>query len=406
MPAYRFIAVDATGVEQRGVLEADSARGARGLLRARALVPLQVEAISGDSANAGAAGLARRRRRLRAQDLTLLTRQLAGLLVSGLPLERALAAMADDADRPEIRDLLSAIKSEVGSGHALAVALGQHPREFSPIYRALVAAGEDSGDLGRVLSELADYLEQSQALRGRLIQALAYPAIVVLVACGIIVLLLTYVVPQVVGVFQGTHQALPLLTRGLIDLSALLRRWGWALAALAAAGAVVTRAALRRPGPRKAFDAALLRSPLLGRLVRGLDTARFASTLAILTGSGVPILRALQAATETLGNAVLRADAEQALALVREGSSLAAALGLERRFPPVLITFIRLGEQTGTLPSMLERAADQHAQEVQRRAFTLVTILEPLLIVGMGVVVLLIVMAVMLPIIEMNNLVK
>ncbi len=404
MPAYRFVALDAAAAEQRGVLEADSARGARSLLRSRGLIPLQVDAIAAESATAGTRRFARRR--MNSQELALLTRQLSGLLVSGLPLERALGALAEDADRAEVADLLQAVKSEVGGGHSLSAALSRHPREFSDVYRALVSAGEDSGDLGAVLGSLADYLESSQQLRSKLLQAVAYPVIVVLVAIAVVTLLLTYVVPQVVGVFQGAHQKLPLLTVMLIAVSGFLRHWGWLLALGLAGTAVVLRQALRVPGPRAAVHAAVLRVPQLGRLVRGLNTARFASTLAILSGAGVPILRALQAAIDTVSNSVLKADAQEALALVREGSSLASALGLHRRYPPVLITFIRLGEQTGTLPEMLQRAAAQHAQEVQRRAFTLVTILEPLLILGMGLMVMTIVLAVMLPIIQMNNLVK
>ena len=404
MPAYRFVALDAAATEQRGVLEADSARGARSLLRSRGLIPLQVDAIAAESAAAGTRRFARRR--MNAQELALLTRQLSGLLVSGLPLERALGALAEDADRAEVADLLQAVKSEVGGGHSLSAALSRHPRQFTDVYRALVSAGEDSGDLGAVLGSLADYLESSQQLRSKLLQAVAYPVIVVLVAIAVVTLLLTYVVPQVVGVFQGAHQKLPLLTVMLIALSGFIRHWGWLLALMLAGAALLLRQALRVAGPRAAVHAALLRVPQLGRLIRGLNTARFASTLAILSGAGVPILRALQAAIDTVSNSVLKADAQEALALVREGSSLASALSLHRRYPPVLITFIRLGEQTGTLPEMLQRAAAQHAQEVQRRAFTLVTILEPLLILGMGLMVMTIVLAVMLPIIQMNNLVK
>ncbi len=404
MPAYRFTAVDAAGAEQAGVLEADSARGARVLLRGRGLIPLQVDAIHEEAA----AGAPRRfsRRAFTAQERALFTRQIAGLLVSGLPVEKALAALAEDADRADQRELLSALKSEVSAGHSFGAALAQFPREFSPIYRALVAAGEDSGDLGLVMQRLADYLEDRQALRGKLAQAFAYPAIVVLVAITVVVLLLTYVVPQVVGVFQGAHQKLPLLTVGLIAVSDFLRAWGWLLLIVLAVAVIVFVQAMKLPGPRLAFDGLLLRSPLFGRLIRGLNTARFASTLAILGAAGVPILRALQAAAETLSNSVLKADAQEAIALVREGASLAAALSLHKRFPPVLITFIRLGEQTGTLPQMLERAATQHAQEVQRRAMTLTTVLEPLLILVMGGMVLLIVLAVMMPIIQINNLVK
>jgi general secretion pathway protein F len=404
MPAYRFTAVDTAGAEQAGVLEADSARGARTLLRSRGLIPLQVDGIHEEAGPARARRFSRRV--FNNQERALFTRQLAGLLVSGLPVEKALAALADDADRADLGNLLSALKSEVSAGHSLGMALGQFPREFPPIDRALVSAGEDSGDLGLVMERLADYLEDRQALRGKLTQAFAYPAIVVLVAITVVVLLLTYVVPQVVGVFQGAHQKLPLLTVGLIAFSDFLRAWGWAIVVLLVAGVVAFVQAMKLPGPRLAFDGFLLRSPLFGRLVRGLNTARFASTLAILSAAGVPILRALQAAADTLGNSLLKADAEEAIALVREGASLASALALHKRFPPVLITFVRLGEQTGTLPQMLERAATQHAQEVQRRAMTLTTILEPLLILGMGGMVLLIVLAVMLPIIQLNNLVK
>jgi general secretion pathway protein F len=404
MPAYRFTALDTTGAEQSGVLESESARGARTLLRSRGLIPLQVEGIFEEAAQAS--GRRFSRRVFNNQERTLFTRQMAGLLVSGLPVEKALAALADDADSAEVGNLLSNLKSEVSAGHSFGAALGQYPREFAPIYRALVNAGEDSGDLGLVMERLADYLEDRQALRGKMVQAFAYPAIVVLVAVTVVVLLLTYVVPQVVGVFQGAHQKLPLLTVGLIAVSDFMRAWGWLLLAVLVMGGIAFAQAMKLPGPRLAFDGFVLRSPLFGRLVRGLNTARFASTLAILGAAGVPILRALQAAADTLSNSLLKADAEEAIALVREGGSLAQSLALHKRFPPVLITFIRLGEQTGTLPQMLDRAAVQHAQEVQRRAMTLTTILEPLLILVMGGMVLLIVLAVMMPIIQMNNLVK
>ncbi|OYV29719.1 MAG: type II secretion system protein GspF [Thiomonas sp. 20-64-9] len=404
MPAYRFTALDTTGAEQSGVLEAESARGARTLLRSRGLIPLQVEGIFEEAAQAS--GRRFSRRVFNNQERTLFTRQIAGLLVSGLPVEKALAALADDADSAEVGNLLSNLKSEVSAGHSFGAALGQYPREFAPIYRALVNAGEDSGDLGLVMERLADYLEDRQALRGKMVQAFAYPAIVVLVAVTVVVMLLTYVVPQVVGVFQGAHQKLPMLTVGLIAVSDFMRAWGWLLLAVLVIGGIAFAQAMKLPGPRLAFDGFVLRSPLFGRLVRGLNTARFASTLAILGAAGVPILRALQAAADTLSNSLLKADAEEAIALVREGASLAQSLALHKRFPPVLITFIRLGEQTGTLPQMLERAAVQHAQEVQRRAMALTTILEPLLILVMGGMVLLIVLAVMMPIIQMNNLVK
>jgi general secretion pathway protein F len=404
MPAFRFEAVDAAGKTHSGVLEADTARAVRSQLRTRALVPLEVRAVDGapQSPTASAFG----RRAFRGTGLTVWTRQLAGLVGAGLPLERALTTLADDAEDPRQRDLVAQLRSEVNAGHSFAHALATAPREFDDVYRAVVGAGEQGGALGQVLDKLADDLEERQALKSKLIGASLYPAIVSGIALLIVIFLVTYVVPQVASVFTSSRRALPLLTVAMLALSQFARDWGW-LVALGAAGGVAALVLLRRQeAVRLRMDAAWLRLPLVGRLARGYNAARFAGTLAMLAGAGVPILKALQAAAETLGNRAMRADALDALVQVREGAPLASALAAKKRFPGLLAMFARLGEQTGQLPQMLSRAAAQLSGEVQRRAMALATVLEPLLIVAMGAVVMLIVLAVLLPIIQMNAWVK
>lgn len=404
MPAYTFEALQADGKSRQGVIEADSARAARALLREQALVPLTVEPVTtGGSMLTRPLGGARA---FNASQLAIWTRQLAGLIGAGLPLERALTALVDEAEHERQRHLLAALRAEVNAGAPLARAMAQHPRDFSPVYTAVIAAGEQGGHLGLVLERLADDLEERQTLKAKLIGAALYPAIVTVVAIVIVVFLVSYVVPQVASVFAGSKQALPTLTVLMMALSQFVRAWGgWLLLALGLI-AVGARLALQNDGLRQKFDAAWLRLPLIGRLARGYNAARFGATLAMLAGAGVPILRALQAAGETLHNRAMRADAEDALVMVREGAPLAAALAQKPRFPGLLAMFARMGEQTGQLPAMLQRASAQLSAEVQRRALQLATVLEPLLIVVMGVVVLLIVLAVMLPIIQLNQWVR
>jgi general secretion pathway protein F len=409
MPVYSFEALSADGQSRKGVIEADSARAARAQLRAQALVPLKVEAAGAsgaDSTAQGAAGPGRGRRVFKPLGLTIWTRQIAGLVSSGLPLERALTSLADEAEQDAQRYLVANLRAEVNGGATFARALAQHPREFSAIYVAVIDAGEQSGNLGLVLERLADDLEEQQALKAKLIGAALYPAIVTLVAIFIVLFLVTYVVPQVAQVFAGSKRALPLLTVLMIGLSDLARQYGWMLLIALFLGAMGARLALARAAIREKFDAFWLTVPVLGRLALGYNAARFANTLAMLAGAGVPILKALQAAAETLSNRAMRRDALEALVLVREGAPLASALAQKKRFPGLLAMFARLGEQTGQLPLMLQRAAKQLSAEVQRRAMQLATMLEPLLIVAMGVVVMLIVLAVLLPIIQLNQLVK
>ncbi|MBP6305528.1 MAG: type II secretion system F family protein, partial [Giesbergeria sp.] len=302
--------------------------------------------------------------------------------------------------------LVAVLRAEVNAGSTFARALAQHPREFSDIYCAVIGAGEHSGSLGLVLERLADDLEERQALKAKLIGAALYPAIVTVVAIVIVLFLVGYVVPQVASVFAGSKRALPFLTVAMLALSDFVRSFGLALLGALVLIAISARWALAREVFRQKFDAAWLNVPIVGKLARGYNAARFASTLAMLAGAGVPILKALQAAAETLNNRAMRADALDALVLVREGAPLASALAQKKRFPGLLAMFARLGEQTGQLPVMLQRAAVQLSTEVQRRALQLATILEPLLIVAMGLVVMLIVLAVLLPIIQLNQFVK
>ena len=404
MPAYKFEALDAAGRSQGGLLEADSAKAARSQLRARALVPLSVAPVTAASEQGGSHRFTRRV--FGATGLTVWTRQLAGLVGSGLPLERALTALADESEDPRQRELVSHLKAEVNAGSPFARALGTAPREFDDVYRAVVAAGEQSGALGTVLERLADDLEARQELRAKLIGAMLYPAIVSLVAILIVVVLMTYVVPQIAGVFTSSKRALPTLTIVMLAISAFVRNWGWAVLVLVVGGGVALALARRNEAFRIRSDAAYLRLPLFGRLARSYNAARFGGTLAMLAGAGVPILKALQAAAETLANRAMRADALDALVQVREGAPLASALAAKKRFPGLLAMFARLGEQTGQLPVMLGRASAQMSAEVQRRALAVATILEPLLIVAMGVIVILIMLAVMLPIMQLNSWVK
>ena len=404
MPAYKYEALNDAGRNTSGLIEADNPRAARAALRTRQLVPLSVETVTAQPTESSRNIMSRRV--FNTTGRAVWTRQLAGLVGSGLPLERALSVLAEEAESPRQRELISQLKAEVNAGSPFARALGQAPREFDAVYCAVVAAGEQSGALGLVLDKLADDLEERQALKSKLIGAMAYPAIVSVISMAIVLFLTSYVVPQIAGVFTNSKQTLPLLTVSMLAVSSFVRNWGWLAALVLVAAGALLRVMLRAEAFRERFDSGLLRLPLVGRLARGYNAARFAGTLAMLAGAGVPILKALQTAAETLSNAAMRKDALEALVLVREGAPLGSALADKKRFPGLLSMFARLGEQTGQLPQMLDRAARQLGNEVQRRAMTLATLLEPILIVAMGAVVLIIVLSVMLPILQMNTWVK
>lgn len=399
MASFRFEAADAGGRIEKGLIEAESPAAARAALRARGLVALEVGTLE-------AQGAPTRRRRFSEVELAAATRQLASLLSAGLPVAQALAATVDQAEDRAVREVFAAVRSDVFGGHRLAEALARFPREFPAVYRASVAAGEESGELARVMERLATHLEERLAVRGKVFAAFLYPAIVTVVALAIVVFLMAYVVPQVVEVFRSTRQVLPWPTRLLLAVSDVVRYGGPWLLAAAVAGAFGLRAWLRIPARRLAFHGWLLRLPLFGRILRDVDAARFASTLGMLAGAGVPLLTALEAARATLANAVLSAAIGNLIEAVREGQALAPALGREKVFPPVLVHLAASGEATGELPAMLERAAVLLSREAERRSLALSTLLEPLLIVFMGAVVLGIVLAVLMPIIEINQLVR
>ncbi|MGW8389962.1 type II secretion system inner membrane protein GspF [Pseudoduganella sp. HUAS MS19] len=406
MPAFRYEAVDAAGASKKGVVNADSARSARADLRSQGLVPIKVDAIS---AQVDASGATSRRgfgEKLSTTELALFTRQLASLLEAGLPLEQAFTALLEQAERQYVRDLVASIRSEVMGGSSLSDALSRHPRDFQEIYRALVASGEQIGQLSRVLSRLADYIERRNALVQKVKLAFTYPAIVTVVAFLIVIFLLTYVVPQIVSVFANTKQKLPLLTVIMLAISDFVRSYGFAVLGILVAGGFVVRRMLQNPDIKLRWHTWLLTAPLYGKFERSLNTSRFASTLAITTGSGVPILRALETSRDTLSNVAMRQLVEQASDSVREGASLARSLSAQKHFPPMLIHMIRAGEITGELPAMLDRAASAQESDLERRTLTIAGLLEPMLILAMGVVVLLIVLAVLMPIIEINQLVR
>ena len=383
----------------QGVLEAASARAARDQLRAEGLTPTAVAAAAVRADSLAHA-------RLPAPLVTLTTRQLATLVQSGMPLDQALAAVAEQADDARAANIVVALRMQLASGESLQAALARFPRTFSPLYRGLVGAGAETGRLADVLSRLADYLEAREALRQKIVLALIYPAIVTIIAFAVIAVLLAYVVPQVVSVYQQSRQTLPWLTQALIAASAFFRSTGLLWLVLGVVAVVTFYAANRNAAFRARWHAALLRLPVVGKLARSLDSARFASTLAILVGSGAPLLRSLDAASEVVKMLPLRHAASSATALVREGVTLSRALKEQAEFPPVLIHLVANGESSGRLGPMLQRAAEELERDAERRLAWLAALLQPLLIVVMGAIVLVLVLAVMLPIVSMNQLIR
>ena len=407
MAAFRYETLDANGRESRGVIEADTLRHARANLRESGLTVISVQAVSQDNLQTGEAGSWRERFRsgISSAQLSLLTRQLATLLAAGLTLEQALNALIEQSESETVSQVLAGVRAEILAGHTLAQAMAKYERVFPDIYRALVKAGEASGELGHVMLRLADYTESRQALQQKVGLAFVYPAIVTAVALLVVTGLLMYVVPQVVSVFQQSHQSLPLLTRLLIGLSSGLQATWPYLLVLIVVAVFGARMVLQREEIRYQWHLRMLRLPVIGRLVRGINSARMASTLAILAGSGVPLLTSLQAATGVVNNLPMRRALEEASKKVREGVELSRALAVSKLFPPILIHLIASGESSGKLDVMLDRAAIQQEQEVGNCTSILTALLEPVLILSMGGVVLLIVLAILMPIIEMNQMV-
>jgi general secretion pathway protein F len=404
MGAYQYVAVDAGGKEHRGVLEGDTPRHVRQLLRERQLLPVEIAEVEARERKSqrhfslfrGISGL----------DLALLTRQLATLVKAGLPLDEALQAVSEHTEKPRLKSIVLGVRAKVVEGHTLASGLDDFPYAFPPVYRATVMAGEQAGQLDSVLERLADYTESRHGLRQKVVQAMVYPILLTVIATLIITVMMIFVVPKVVGVFETTGQELPLMTRALIAISEFTQNW-WFLMLAGIAGAIfLAQRLLKKEHIRRRVHLWLLRMPIFGRVARGLNTARFTRTLSILTASGVPALEALRISATVIANLPMRAAVEEAAVRVREGGAIGRSLMQSKLFPPMSIHLISSGEASGELDSMLERAANHQESEMDSLLATMLSVLEPLLIVIMGLVVLAIVMAILLPIFEINQLIR
>ncbi|MEZ5500013.1 MAG: type II secretion system inner membrane protein GspF [Steroidobacteraceae bacterium] len=405
MGAYEYTALDADGRERKGVLEGDNARQVRQLLRERRLLPVAVDEVSEEASKPGARVLLQRRGASSA-DVALLTRQLATLSRAGLPLEEALLAVSQQTEKPRVQRIVMGVRARVMEGHSLATGLAEFPRVFPEIYRATVAAGEQSGHLDTVLERLADYTEGREVIRQRILGALLYPIVLTIMCLGIVAGLMVFVVPKVVGVFESSRAKLPFITRALIGISDFLRDYGiWLVLALVVAVVLFVRA-LRDHDFRRRVHRRLFALPLVGRLVRGFNTARFTRTFSILAGSAVPILEALRISGEVVTNIPMREAVAQAAERVREGAPIGRSLGVSKLFPPMTIHLISSGESSGELDSMLERAALSQERELDGLLTAMVGLLGPLLIIVMGLFVMGIVFAMLLPIFEMNTLIR
>ncbi|MBA1276271.1 GspF family T2SS innner membrane protein variant XcpS [Stutzerimonas stutzeri] len=403
MAAFEYLALDPRGREQKGLIEADSPRQARQLLREKQWSPLEVKQAKAKE-DTGGGGFAFGRG-LSARDLALVTRQLATLVQAALPIEEALRAAAAQAISQKIKSMLLAVRARVMEGHSLAGSLREYPSAFPELYRATVAAGEHAGHLGLVLDQLADYTDQRQQSRQKIQLALLYPVILLVASLAIVVLLLGYVVPDVVKVFVNTGQELPALTTGLIAVSEAVQRWGWLMFVGIVVAAIGMRQALRDEKIKRRWHAVILRIPLVGRLARATNTARFASTLAILTRSGVPLVDALGIAAAVIANLRIRDKVIEAAQRVREGGSLTRALDATGEFPPMMLHMIASGEKSGELDQMLARTARNQENDLAAQISLLVGLFEPFMLVFMGAVVLVIVLAILLPILSLNQLV-
>lgn len=406
MTAYRYRALNPVGKLVKGVLEGDSERQVRSQLRSQKLRPVEVEVANRQAANQPRINLSFLQPRISVSELAMVTRQLATLVQANLPLDECLQAAAEQSRKARTKGLLLQVRSRVAEGHTLAYAMGEFPLVFNEMYRAMVNAGEHAGFLGPVLAQLADYNEQRQYTAQKMKMAMIYPFILVGVAVAVVVALMVFVVPELIGIFAHTNRELPLLTRGLIAASDFSRDYAlWVLVAMA--GLVIgLRRWLRPPARRKRWHGLLLRLPGISRLAIAVDTARFASTLSILMASGVPLLQSLHIAGQVLTNLVLRDDSARVAERVQEGSSLHRALRENGRFPPMMVHMVASGETSGELETMLQRSATNQERELEMTLGTLMSLLEPLLVVFMGAIVLVIVMAILLPIFDLNTMVR
>ncbi|MCC2617051.1 type II secretion system inner membrane protein GspF [Aestuariibacter halophilus] len=405
MAAFAYKALNAKGQNKSGVLEGDNARQIRQQLREKGLIPLNVEQVA-EKAKGSGGGLQWFKPRISASDLALLTRQLATLVESALPVEEALLAVAEQCEKPRQKNMMMAVRSKVVEGHGLADAMGEFPSVFDELFRAMVAAGEKSGHLDTVLNRLADYTERRQQTRSQIIQALIYPSLMMFFALGIVLLLLTVVVPKIVSQFDHMGQDLPTITQVLISVSEWLQNYGVYLALTIGVLLIIVNRVLQQPAMKLRYHRLLLRLPMIGKVTRGLNTARFARTLSILTASAVPLLESMRIAADVLENRHIKNAIADAAVKVKEGTSLRVALDNTRMFPPMMMHMIASGEKSGELQQMLARAADNQDREFEALIGVSLKVFEPLLIVSMAVIVLFIVMAILQPILALNNMVN
>lgn len=404
MAAFEYQAVEANGRKKKGVLEADTARQVRQLLREQGLMPLTIEpAAHQERKKTAQPGFSLPQRKVKAQDLALITRQLSTLVSSALPIEQALLAVADQTEKPRLKKLLMSVRSKVVEGYGLAEAMSDFPGVFDSLYTAMVAAGEKSGHLDRVLDELANYTEQRQHMKSQLTQAMIYPLMLTLVAIGIVVFLLVSIVPQIVDNFSTMGQELPPTTLAMIAISEFLQNWGlWGVLAMALVLAAFSQW-LRKDKNRLRYHRRLLKLPMLGKVIRGVSTARFARTLSILTSSAVPLLDGLRITSSVIGNLAIRQAVDEAADRVREGTSMRSALQETKLFPPMMLHMIAAGEKSGELEQMLKRSADNQDREFENLVSISLKVFEPVLIVTMAGIVFFIVLSIIQPILQLNN---
>ncbi|MCL1147806.1 type II secretion system inner membrane protein GspF [Shewanella marinintestina] len=406
MPAFEYKALDKTGKQQKGVVEADTARHARTQLREQRLMPLEITPVVEKESKAKSSGLSFLKRGISTAELALITRQIATLVAAGLPVEEALKAVGQQCEKDRLASMVMAVRSRVVEGYSLADSMAEFPHIFDELYRAMVASGEKSGHLEVVLNRLADYTERRQQLKSKMTQAMIYPIVLTVVAIGVIAILLAAVVPQVVGQFEHMGQELPWTTELLIASSDFIRDYGLIVLGVIVGLFFMAKRLLVSPKNRMKYDSMLLRLPVISKVSKSLNTARFARTLSILTASSVPLLDAMRIASDVLVNVRVKAAVEDATLRVREGTSLGAALANTKLFPPMMLYMITSGEKSGQLEQMLERAADNQDREFESNVTIALGVFEPMLVVSMAAVVLFIVLAILQPILALNNMIS
>ncbi|MEL7491299.1 MAG: type II secretion system inner membrane protein GspF [Pseudomonadota bacterium] len=401
MPAFEYEALDGTGRSRRGVVAADTPRQARMELRSRHLTPVAIKAPKEKQAKALFGGGAKK---VSTNQLVIFTRQLAVLIGAATPLEEALNAVALQTEQEHARQIILSVRERVIEGWRFADAMKEHPKSFPDLYRAVIAAGETSGDLGGVLDRLASMLEKNRSMRNAALAALIYPAALAVVAGGVITALLTMVVPKIIENFNTFNAELPLITQIVVTVSDFLGDYGLVLLGLIVVAAIGFWQAMKIPAFKQGFDRGILRVPLLGKLLRGLDGARFARTLSTLFSGGAPLLDSLVGAQRTVSNDHIRARLDQTVTMVREGSALASALKRPNVLPPMMVHMVAAGERAGEVPQLLDKAAEQLEEEFETASTVALRLLEPGIIIAMGGVVMVIVLSIMLPILRLNTL--